>query len=40
MEGPTVTVHDHTSRRVRLEQLAEELPSEVTSRPMTGGFIG
>jgi hypothetical protein len=26
--------------RIRLEQLAQELPFEVMSRPMMGGFIG
>jgi TfoX/Sxy family transcriptional regulator of competence genes len=35
-----VTVHDPKVLKSRLEQLAEELPFEVTIRPMMGGFIG
>ena len=35
-----MTVHDPKVLRGRLEQLAEELPFEVVSRPMMGGFIG
>ncbi len=35
-----MTVHDPKVLKNRLEQLAEELPCEVTSRPMIGGFIG
>jgi len=35
-----VVVHDPKVLRDRLEQLAEELPFDVTSRPMMGGFIG
>jgi len=38
--GALVTVHDSKVLRSRLEQLAEELPFEVTSRPIMGGFIG
>jgi TfoX/Sxy family transcriptional regulator of competence genes len=33
-------VHDPKVLKARLEQLAVELPNEVTSRPMMGGFIG
>ncbi len=35
-----MTVHDPKVLRGRLEQFAEELPFEVVSRPMMGGFIG
>jgi TfoX/Sxy family transcriptional regulator of competence genes len=35
-----VTVHDPRGLLDRLKQLAEDLPFEVTSRPMMGGFIG
>jgi hypothetical protein len=35
-----VTVHDPKSLKNRLEQLGEELPFEVTSRPMMGGSTG
>ena len=35
-----MTVHDPEALRMRLEQLAEDLPFEVTTRPMMGGFIG
>jgi hypothetical protein len=39
-EGFAVTVHDPKVLKDRLEQLAEELPFEVTTRPMMGGYIG
>ncbi len=32
--------HDPKVLRARLEELAGELPFEVTTRPMMGGFIG
>ncbi|HEY0937562.1 MAG TPA: TfoX/Sxy family protein [Trebonia sp.] len=35
-----MTAHDPKVLRDRLAQLARELPVEVTSRPMMGGFIG
>lgn len=35
-----MTVHDPKVLKSRLEHLAEQLPFEVTSRPMMGGFIG
>jgi len=35
-----MTVHDPKVLKNRLEQLGEELPFEVTCRPMMGGFIG
>ena len=35
-----MTVHDPKVLLERLEELAEELPFEVTSRPMMGGWIG
>ncbi len=35
-----MAVHDPKVLRDRLGQLAQELPFEVTSRPMMGGFIG
>ena len=35
-----MTVNDPQLLNSRLAQLAEELPFEVTSRPMMGGFIG
>jgi hypothetical protein len=38
--GFAVTVHDAKVLKERLEELAEDLPFEVTSRPMMGGFIG
>ena len=35
-----MTVHDPEELKSRLEQLTEELPFKMTSRPMMGGFIG
>lgn len=35
-----VTVHDPQQLKLRLEELADDLPFEVTTRPMMGGFIG
>ena len=35
-----MSVHGPKLLRSRLEELAQDLPFEVTSRPMMGGFIG
>ena len=35
-----MVAYDPVALRDRLDQLARELPFEVTSRPMMGGFIG
>ena len=35
-----MVTHDPKALRDRLAQLAPQLPFEVTSRPMMGGFIG
>ena len=39
-EGLAMAVHHPKVLKSRLEVLAEDLPIEVTTRPMMGGFIG